>query len=146
MTVEDVQNDPAVPDAATLLQGIHAVLAVPLLREDKVVGGMVIRRRREGAFSEETVSLMQTFAAQSVLAIENARLSRNRATPAPPPKWRCPISAAPRTAWCNRRKWLPSASSPPASPTKSRTPSTSSTIFPASPPNSLMNSTKPSLP
>ena len=50
------------------------MLAVPLLREDKVVGGLVIRRRSEGAFEDATVKLMQTFAAQSVLAIANARL------------------------------------------------------------------------
>jgi len=39
-----------------------------------VVGGLVIRRRTEGAFAPATIALMQTFAAQSVLAIENARL------------------------------------------------------------------------
>src|SRR5215467_3668900 len=45
--VDDVQQDLALsdPDRGRLLEGIHAVLAVPLLREDKVVGGLVIRRR-----------------------------------------------------------------------------------------------------
>jgi GAF domain-containing protein len=45
--VDDVQQDPTLsgPDRGGLLEGIHAVLAVPLLREDKVVGGLVIRRR-----------------------------------------------------------------------------------------------------
>jgi signal transduction histidine kinase len=56
------------------LQGIHAVLAIPLLREGKVIGGLVIRRRGEGAFEETTVKLLRTFATQSVLAIANARL------------------------------------------------------------------------
>ena len=74
VTVDDVQTDTTTPEGRTLLQGIHAVLAVPLLREDRVVGGLVIRRRSEGAFTASTVALMQTFAAQSVLAIENARL------------------------------------------------------------------------
>ena len=50
------------------------MLAVPLLREDKVVGGLVIRRRSETGFAPTIATLMQTFAAQSVLAIENARL------------------------------------------------------------------------
>ena len=50
------------------------MLAVPLLREDKVIGGLVIRRRTEGGFAPTTVTLMQTFAGQCVLAIENARL------------------------------------------------------------------------
>jgi len=44
--VDDVQQDSTLgPDRGGLLEGIHAVLAVPLLREDKVVGGLVIRRR-----------------------------------------------------------------------------------------------------
>ena len=46
------------------MHGIHAVLAVPLLREDKVIGGLVIRRRTEGGFPPTTVTLMQTFAGQ----------------------------------------------------------------------------------
>src|SRR5262249_21150544 len=57
-----------------LLEGIHAVLAVPLLREDKVVGGLVIRRRTVGGFAPTIPTLLQTFAGQAVLAIENARL------------------------------------------------------------------------
>jgi two-component system, NtrC family, sensor kinase len=68
--VEDVQQDPTV----RLLEGIHAALAVPLLREDKVVGGLVIRRRTAGGFAPTIPTLLQTFAGQAVLAIENARL------------------------------------------------------------------------
>ena len=72
--VDDVQQDPAMAAAGALLEGIHAVLAIPLLKDNKVVGGLVIRRRTEGGFDDNTVTLMQTFAGQSVLAIENARL------------------------------------------------------------------------
>jgi GAF domain-containing protein len=54
--------------------GIHALLAVPLLREDQVAGGLVIRRRSAGGFAPSTPMLLQTFAGQCVLAIENARL------------------------------------------------------------------------
>jgi GAF domain-containing protein len=74
--VDDVQQDPTLsgPDSAGLLEGIHAVLAVPLLREDKVVGGLVIRRRTVGGFAPTIPTLLQTFAGQAVLAIENARL------------------------------------------------------------------------
>jgi signal transduction histidine kinase len=73
--VEDVQQDPTLgPDRGVLLEGIHAVLAVPLLREDKVVGGLVIRRRTAGGFAPTIPTLLQTFAGQAVLAIENARL------------------------------------------------------------------------
>jgi signal transduction histidine kinase len=52
----------------------RAVLAVPLLREDRIVGGLVVARREAGEFSPEMVTLLQTFATQSTLAIQNARL------------------------------------------------------------------------
>jgi signal transduction histidine kinase len=74
VAIADVQHEPSLARAGGFLEGIHAVLAVPLLKEDRVVGGLVIRRRAEGAFRPTTVTLMQTFAAQCVLAIENARL------------------------------------------------------------------------
>jgi signal transduction histidine kinase len=51
-----------------------ALLAVPLLRKDRHIGGLVIRRKIAGEFSESVVNLLQTFAAQSVIAIHNARL------------------------------------------------------------------------
>ena len=72
--VSDVQQDPSMPTVSALLEGIHAVMAVPLLRESKVIGGMVIRRRTVGEFAPTLATLLQTFAGQSVLAIENARL------------------------------------------------------------------------
>jgi adenylate cyclase len=56
--------------------GFRARLAVPLFREDEIVGALVVRRRLPGSFSSELVELLQTFAAQSVLAIQNARLFR----------------------------------------------------------------------
>ena len=59
-----------------LRAGNRALLAVPLLREDLLVGALVVGRRAPGHFPEETVTLLQTFAAQSVLAIQNARLFR----------------------------------------------------------------------
>ena len=56
--------------------GIRAVVAVPLLRDEHVTGALVIRRRVVGEFEPSTVRLLQTLASQSVLAIENARLFR----------------------------------------------------------------------
>jgi signal transduction histidine kinase len=56
--------------------GFRAVLAVPLLREDRILGGLVLSRKSPGAFPPETVDLLRTFAAQSALAIQNARLFR----------------------------------------------------------------------
>ena len=56
--------------------GVRATLAVPLLSEGRIVGGLAVGRKAPGAFSPEIVDLLQTFAAQSTLAIQNARLFR----------------------------------------------------------------------
>ena len=56
--------------------GYRSLLAVPLLREDEIMGGLTIFRRIPGSFPPEVVNLLQTFATQSVLAIQNARLFR----------------------------------------------------------------------
>jgi GAF domain-containing protein/CheY-like chemotaxis protein len=56
--------------------GARAVLAVPLLREDHLVGGLVVNRNAPGEFPPEVVELLRTFATQSALAIQNARLFR----------------------------------------------------------------------
>jgi signal transduction histidine kinase len=56
--------------------GYRSVLAVPLLLEQRIMGALTVWRRETGSFAEEVVNLLQTFAAQSVLAIENARLFR----------------------------------------------------------------------
>ncbi|PYN40189.1 MAG: hypothetical protein DME00_35065, partial [Candidatus Rokuibacteriota bacterium] len=58
-------------------EGMGSLVAVPLIREDRLLGGLVIVRRERGAFSPEVVTTLQTFAAQSVLAIQNARLFRD---------------------------------------------------------------------
>ena len=56
--------------------GFRARLVVPLVGTDRVVGALVIRRKQPGNFSEDTIQLLQTFADQSVLTIQNARLFR----------------------------------------------------------------------
>jgi GAF domain-containing protein/two-component sensor histidine kinase len=56
--------------------GFRASLAVPLLREERIIGALVVRRKSTGEFRLEVVDLMKTFATQSVLAIQNARLFR----------------------------------------------------------------------
>jgi len=57
-----------------LREGIRAVLAVPLLRDERVIGALVIRRKVAGEFSQSVVTLLQALAGQSVLAIQNAHL------------------------------------------------------------------------
>ena len=56
--------------------GFRASLAIPLLREERIVGALVVRRKSTGEFRPEVIDLMKTFATQSVLAIQNARLFR----------------------------------------------------------------------
>ena len=56
--------------------GFRASLAVPLLREDYIIGSLVVRRKSIGDFRPEVIELLKTFATQSVLAIQNARLFR----------------------------------------------------------------------
>ncbi len=56
--------------------GYRSLLAVPLLLEQRIMGALTIYRRRTGDFAPETVNLLRTFATQSVLAIQNARLFR----------------------------------------------------------------------
>jgi signal transduction histidine kinase/CheY-like chemotaxis protein/putative methionine-R-sulfoxide reductase with GAF domain len=60
----------------TVGAGFRALLAVPLTRESRIIGGLVVRRRQPGRFAPEQVNLLRTFAAQSTLAIQNARLFR----------------------------------------------------------------------
>jgi signal transduction histidine kinase len=61
---------------AMLAAGTRSVLAIPLLHEDRLVGGLVVTRRAPGEFTDDVVELLKTFATQSALAIQNARLFR----------------------------------------------------------------------
>ena len=56
--------------------GYRAVLAVPLLREDHLLGALLVTRKTPGPFGAESVELLKTFATQSAMAIQNARLFR----------------------------------------------------------------------
>jgi adenylate cyclase len=71
----DAHNDPSsLAFEVVVRAGFRALLAVPLLSADRIVGALVVRRRQPGEFPRSTVDLLQTFAAQSVLAIQNANL------------------------------------------------------------------------
>jgi signal transduction histidine kinase len=77
--VADIEQGQLVaPQTRGLLvrEGMGSLVAVPLIREDQLFGGLVIVRRECGAFSPQTVATLQTVATQSTLAIQNARLFR----------------------------------------------------------------------
>jgi signal transduction histidine kinase len=56
--------------------GYRSLLAVPLLLEQRIMGALTVFRREVGSFSPDVVNLLRTFAAQSALALQNARLYR----------------------------------------------------------------------
>src|SRR5215475_4730748 len=73
--ISDLRDGPTTPVREIVLRaGYRALLVVPLLSPDGIVGTLVVRRRAPGVFPQSTIDLLQTFAAQSVVAIRNARL------------------------------------------------------------------------
>ena len=73
----DLRDLPPTPvNDAILRAGYRARLLVPLVRSGEVMGALVVRRKTPGEFTASMVELLKTFAAQSVLAIQNARLFR----------------------------------------------------------------------
>lgn len=56
--------------------GWRSVLAVPMLRDRRIIGALVVRRKSTGDFSDETVEFLETFASQSAMAVFNAQLFR----------------------------------------------------------------------
>jgi signal transduction histidine kinase len=73
--VADLRKEPPTAlNEISLRAGYRARLTAPLFRGGDIVGQLVVRRKTPGAFSQNTVELIKTFAAQSALAIQNARL------------------------------------------------------------------------
>jgi GAF domain-containing protein len=75
--IPDVLAEPQSPMKDIVLGGgFRALLVMPLLRPDRIVGALVVRRKQPGEFPKSIVDLLDTFAVQSVVAIQNARLFR----------------------------------------------------------------------
>ena len=77
--IPDIAIEPGYPTRLRELlirSGYHSVLAVPLLRENHLLGALAVLRSVPGAFAPEVIALLKTFATQSALAIQNARLYR----------------------------------------------------------------------
>jgi signal transduction histidine kinase/putative methionine-R-sulfoxide reductase with GAF domain len=73
--LEDRQFKPELREILIRL-GYRSILSIPLLLEQRILGALTVSRREPGHFPPETVNLLQTFATQSALAIQNARLFR----------------------------------------------------------------------
>jgi signal transduction histidine kinase len=76
--IPDIVTEPDYPFRDILAgEGYRAVLSVPMLREERVIGTVVVVRKTPGEFSERHVNLLTTFASQTTIAIEHARLYRD---------------------------------------------------------------------
>ncbi|MEZ5844852.1 MAG: GAF domain-containing protein [Hyphomicrobiaceae bacterium] len=75
--IADIREHPSHPLFEVLdAGGIRALLSVPLIHQGRTIGVLVMRRVHAGAFEPQTVSLLESFASQSSIAINNARLFR----------------------------------------------------------------------
>ena len=72
--IPDLRSEPSELLEDVVRAGFRALLIIPLLGRDQIVGALVVRRKQPGEFPKSTVDLLETFADQSVLAIQNARL------------------------------------------------------------------------
>ena len=103
--IADVQAEPDYPARGTRGGGLSKIVSVPLMREGVAIGGIGLHGPPPDSFPERQIALLQTFAEQAVIAIENVRLFDdvqartailpNRSSSRPPPPTCSRSSAAP---------------------------------------------------
>ena len=72
--IPDLDQVPRYPHSFLQQEGFKAILAIPLLRKDQLIGGLIIRRKTAGEFPVALIDLLQNFASQSALTMHNALL------------------------------------------------------------------------
>jgi len=83
LNIADAHTDPRWPEAARAyarVRGYRSWVAVPMLRHDGAIGTISVTRREPGGFTDDEIALLQTFADQAVIAIENVRLFKELQT------------------------------------------------------------------
>jgi signal transduction histidine kinase len=83
LNIADAQTDPRLPEAThtyAQVRGYRSQGAVPMLRHDEAIGAIAVTRRDPGGFTDDEIALLQTFAEQAVIAIENVRLFKELQT------------------------------------------------------------------
>lgn len=77
INIPDIFGDPEIPELTKRYAralGMNSILFVPLLRDQEAIGSIGVGRGEKGLFPEKNIALLQTFASQAVIAIENVRL------------------------------------------------------------------------
>src|SRR5262249_14958753 len=77
LNVTDARSDPQLPEAirnVAVVRGYQSLVVLPMLRHDESIGAISVTRREPGGFTDDEIALLQTFADQAVIAIENVCL------------------------------------------------------------------------